>query len=67
VWLERTKDAWYFDYLLKAILSAQIGFEVRLQLLLKLREKIQAYRGPFKNQADLVAAIDEAVLRESPK
>lgn len=62
LWMERSKDAWYFDYLLKAILSAQITGDARLQLLLKLKGKVEAYRGPFKNQADLVAAIDEALL-----
>ena len=67
LWLERTKDAWYFDYIMKAILSAQIASDRKLQMLLKLKEKVQAYRGQFKNQADLITSIDEAALKEGSK
>jgi hypothetical protein len=67
LWTERTKDAWYFDYLLKAILGAGIAYDSKSKLLSKLKEKAEAYRGQFKNQADIIAAIDKALLKEQAK
>jgi hypothetical protein len=61
LWTEQTKDAWYFEYLLKAIQAAQIEADTRTQLLLRLRGKVKSYRGPFKNQDELAMAINEAL------
>ena len=48
LWIESTRDAWYFEYLLKAVQNAQIPNEAKLPLLSKLKEKAEAYRGSFK-------------------
>jgi hypothetical protein len=64
LWTESTKDAWYFGYLLKAIQNAQIPLDAKLPLLSKLKEKVVAYRGSFKYQADLITAINEALSEE---
>ncbi len=66
-WMERTKDAWYFSYILEAILSAELACDAKRQLLLKLKGKSQTYRGQFKNQADVIAAIDKALQDQAAK
>ena len=54
-------------YILEAILSAELACDAKRQLLLKLKGKSQTYRGQFKNQADVIAAIDKALQDQAGK
>lgn len=62
LWIDRSTDAWYFDYILKAILAAGIGARAEEELLAKLYKAVRAYRGVFKNQTEVLTAIEEARL-----
>ncbi len=62
-WIERERDGWFFDYLFKAILGADIAPKERAQLLTRLRFKVED-AAAFKNQWELLASIRDAESRQ---
>ncbi len=62
-WIERERDGWFFEYLYKAILAADIAPQERAQLLTHLRVKVQG-AAAFKNQSELLASIRDAESKQ---
>jgi hypothetical protein len=66
-WIDSLKDAWYFDYAFKAILDSRGNSKAKLELLERLKSKVEGFSGRFdinKREA-LLADIKKAESRES--
>ena len=66
LWIDQTKDSWYFEYAFKAILEAKVEAQERADLLARLRNRVQAFP-PYKKQAELLSNIHEAVQQQAMK
>jgi serine/threonine protein kinase len=66
-WIDSLKDAWYFNYALKAILDSKGNAVDKLELLGRLKNKVELFSGRFDadKRRDLLADIKKAELRES--
>jgi serine/threonine protein kinase len=62
LWIDQTKDSWYFEYLFRAILEAIIAPSNASELLARLESRVHAFPA-FKNQRELLAKIHEAAAR----
>jgi hypothetical protein len=65
LWIDSVKDAWYFDYAFKAILDSRVDSKGKLELLQRLKNKVERFPGNFNKREDLLADIRKGELRES--
>jgi serine/threonine protein kinase len=59
LWIDQTKDPWFFEYIFKAILEAKVEPGKGAELLDRLEARVQGFP-LFKNQRELLAGIHEA-------
>lgn len=65
LWIDSLKDKWYFDYAFKGIVDSRVASKERLDLLRRLKNKVERFSGKFDKREDLLTNIEKAELRES--
>lgn len=65
-WIDSLKDAWYFSYAFKAVLDSRVDSKAKLELLQRLKNKVERFTGKFdiNKREDLLTNIEKAELRE---